>query len=216
MKIIIIGASEAGKALANALSGAGNKVTLIEQDEEKSKKVANELECLTLKGDATDISILKEAGIEEADAIVACTLDDKTNLMACEIAKSTKVKKIVSVVNVPRNEELFTKLGISLVVSSVGTTVTKIKLLLSESMSERIIASLGGGKVEIIEIVVEKGSAFTNKKPQQIQKGIVAAIYRSGDILIPDKKTLVMEGDVLLVAAKTGDVKSIGKKAKGK
>ncbi|MBU1446169.1 NAD-binding protein [Patescibacteria group bacterium] len=203
MKIIIVGGNATGLTLANLL-GEEHDITIIEQDEEVAKKTANEISALVIHGDGTDMSILNEAGLKETDAIITTT-DDKTNLMICEIAKSEKIEKIISLVSDPQNEELFTKLGITRLVSVVGTNVTAIKRQLSRVGDERIIAQLGEGKVQIVELNVSAKSKIVGKTPE-LNGARIAAIYRSGEMIIPSEDTLVEESDVVLVVVKTEDL----------
>jgi len=214
MKIIIVGGGETGLALANVL-GKNHKVTIIETDEEFAKSVANKTAALVVKGDGTDISVLNEAGLPDTDAVIVTTDDDKTNMMVCQIAKNENVKKIISLVNSPKDEELFTKLGIHSLISSVGSKVVAIKRALYEVGDERIIAQLGGGDVQILEQTLTNGSRLIGKKPA-IKNSVVATIYRSGELLIPDDKTKLMEGDVLLVAVKTKHLADVSDLIAGK
>ena len=92
MKIIIVGGSATGLTLANLL-GDEHDITIIERDEEIAKKIVNEISALVIQGDGTEMAVLNEAGLSETDAIIT-TIDDKTNLMICEIAKSEKIKKL--------------------------------------------------------------------------------------------------------------------------
>lgn len=206
MKILLIGGTPTALTLSNLL-GEENEVTIIERDPEKAKQIAEETPSLIVAGDGSDISVLTDAGIEQTDAIVATT-DDKTNLMICEIAKSMNVERIIALVNEPKNEELFQKLGVSQLVSVVGTNVTAIKRLLSQVGQERIIAQLGEGEVQVVEQTVSKDSSLVGK-PAKIENASIAAIYRSGELMIPNGDNNFEEGDVVLLVAKTEHIKKI-------
>lgn len=208
MKIIIVGASQTGVTLAN-LMGEDHDITILEVDSEKAKKLSEETAALVILGDACDLSALQEAGLSEADAVVA-TSDDKTNLMVCEIAKNEKIKKVVSLVNDPKKEELFTQLGITQIVSVVGTNVTEIKRLLYQVGDERIIAQLGKGEVQIIEQTVSKNSELIGQKTF-VNGANIAALYRSGEIIIPHADTVIEENDVVIVVVRTEDVEKVNK-----
>ena len=88
MKIIVVGGGEIGTTLTTILSAEKHDVSVIENDPERAKEIASDTTALVLKGDGVDLDILKQAGIEKCDAIVATTGDDKVNLMVCQIAKS--------------------------------------------------------------------------------------------------------------------------------
>ncbi len=208
MKIILVGGGEVGLTTANVLSTKEHDLVLIESDEKRAKQVANSIDALVIHGDGTDLATLKDAGANDADAIAAVTDDDKTNLMVCEIAKSLDVKKIIARVNKSENEELFTKLGITGVVPTVGLAVTKINNLLTELRSERIIYKFGKGDVQVLAITIPKESKLVGK-PAEIKNSIVGVIYRDGEMMLPKESTKIKEEDVIVLTAKTKNLKSI-------
>ena len=162
MKVIIVGGSETGVTLANLLGD--DDVILIEKEAAVAKSLANKLDALVINGDGTDISILKEAGVGKADAVIAATSDDSINVMICQIAKTENVPKIIPLVRNPKNEELFTKLGIASIVSVAGTNASSLKRMLRSFGDARIIAQLGEGDVQIIEQVISKKSKLIGKR----------------------------------------------------
>jgi trk system potassium uptake protein len=206
MKIIIVGGSVNGLTLAN-LIGENHEITIVESDEELAQKISSETHALVVHGDGGDISLLQEAGLAEADAIVT-TADDKTNLMVCQIAKSEGKKKIIALVREPKNEELFIKLGVNDLVSSVGTNVTAIKRLLHRVGEERVLVQLGDGKAQIIELALGENSKLIGQQVS-LPHAHVAFLYRSGEIMVPDESTLFEVADVLVVALKTEDLGEI-------
>ena len=214
MKIVVVGAGDSGRTLANMLSSEKNEVSLIEREERVAEDVAKEIDALVIKGDATEYSILKDAGIEKADAVIAITNDDKTNLMVCEIAKSTKVAKIISRVNNPKNEELFTKLGITSIVPLVNIEITKIKNMI-EPGRERVIAELGEGDIQVIEGTLGEKSKLVGKDEASIKGAVIGAIYREGEILIPEKGEKLKQGDVIVLVAKSKNLGKIRKMMSG-
>jgi trk system potassium uptake protein TrkA len=206
MKIIIVGGGRTGLILANLL-GEEHDITIVEKDEAVAKDIAGKTQALVIQGDGSDITLLQEAGLKEADALVATT-DDKSNLMISQIAKSEEVSKIIAVVRDPKNEELFTKLGVHLLVSSVGTNVTAIRRLLYQVGDVRIIAQLGGGEVQIVELNVAEKSPLIGKAPN-LRKASIGAIYRGGEVIIPKESTTIKKGDLLVVFVKTKDLPDI-------
>ena len=203
---MIIGGGTTGFTLANLL-GEGHEITIIEKEEAVAKDIANKTHALVVNGDGSDISALKDANFSIMDAIVT-TADDKTNLMVCEIAKSEKISKIISLVHEPKNEELFTKLGIVQIVSAVGTNVTAIKRMLYQIGEARIIAQIGQGEIQILELIIAEESRLVGKKAQ-IHGASISVIYRSGELLIPKESTILEKGDLLIFVAKTKDLPAI-------
>ncbi len=215
MKIIIVGGGKIGEHLTKVLSKKKHSITLIENEKELSKELASNLDALVINQDGTTMSILKEAGIDKCNAVISVTGDDKTNLMVSEIAKSIGVPKIIARVNNPGDEELFVKLGISLVVPVTQNTINTIENDLLES-NVRILSKIGDGKATILEIVVEDGSAIANHKGNILNGGIISAIYKNGTVTIPDIKTKIEAGDVLIIVAQDAHINSILATAKAK
>ena len=213
MKIIIVGGGSNGLTLANLL-GDEHEIVLIEQNEDLAKDISGKTQAMVIQGDGSDISILKKIDLSTVDAIVT-TVDDKTNLMICQIAKNEKIKKIIALVKEPKNEELFTQMGIKSIVSGVGTNVTAMSRLLSQVGNVRIIAQLGEGQMQIVELVIAEGSQLVGK-PAKLKNASLSAIYRGGELIIPNDDTVLAEGDLLLVVAKTKDLPDVTNIIEGK
>lgn len=203
---MIIGGGTTGLTLANLL-GKDHEITIIEKEEEVAKDIADKTHALIINGDGSDISVLKDANFTEMDVIIA-TADDKTNLMICEIAKSEKIAKVIPLVHEPKNEELFTKLGIVRLVSVVGTNITGIKRMLYQVGEARIIAQIGQGEIQILELTIAEESRLVGKKAR-IHGASISAIYRGGELIIPKKSTILEKGDLLVFVAKTKDLPAI-------
>jgi trk system potassium uptake protein len=213
VKIIIVGGGETGLTIAKLFEKEAS-VTIVERDEILAKELTNKTNALILHGDGTDISILKEAEVSKADALVITTGDDTINLMISQIGISEKVKKVVPLVRKPKNEELFSKLGVNTYVSVAGSNASEIKRILRTFGDTRVIAQLGGGDVQIIQQAIAKKSKLIRQKAE-IKNAIVATIYRSGKIIIPTSDTKLKESDVLLVVVKTEDLAKVLEAIKG-
>ncbi len=200
MKIIIVGAGDVGQTLANVLASKDHEISVIEMNEEIAKNLASTSEALILKGDATNIDIMKDADIEHADAVLAVTGDDKTNLMVCQIAKSSEVRRVIARVNDPKNDELFSKLGIYSAVSSVSSIVANIKKALYKYGDEKVVAVLGSGLIQIVEVSIEKTSRLVGTDACNLGIGAVCAVFRDGDAIVPTKSVMIKAGDVLVVS----------------
>ena len=122
MKAIIIGGSETGLALANKLSEIAS-VTIFEADKDLAQAIAQRVDSLIINTDPTDVNALEEAGIEGTSIFIAATNDDKTNLVCCQIAQNKKVETIISLLNSPKNQELFKNSNLTYVISVVDTNV---------------------------------------------------------------------------------------------
>ncbi|NQV90942.1 NAD-binding protein [Candidatus Woesearchaeota archaeon] len=207
MKMIIVGGGETALTLTKLFEKEAD-ITIIEKDEIIAKELTQKTNALIIHGDGTDISILKEAEIEKADALIVTTSDDTTNLMISQIGKSEKVRKVIPLVRKPKNAELFSKLGVNTFVSVAGSNASEIKNILRTYGDAKVIAQFGEGDVQIIQQVIAKKSKLIRQKVE-IKNAVIATIYRSGKIIIPTPETILKEGDVLLVAVKTKDLHGV-------
>lgn len=114
MKVLIMGCSRVGAYLAGLLEDNGHEVTVLDVDPLSFGKLAHTFKGNALLGDGTDEDALRRAGIEEADAFVALTEGDNTNIMAAQIAKHVfKIPKVICRIYDPIREELYRTLGLN-------------------------------------------------------------------------------------------------------
>ncbi|MBI4985319.1 MAG: NAD-binding protein [Rhodocyclales bacterium] len=88
MRIVILGAGQVGASVAEALASEANDITIVDQQPAHLADLADRLDVRTVVGNAAHPSVLRQAGIEDADMLVAVTQSDQTNLVACKIARS--------------------------------------------------------------------------------------------------------------------------------
>lgn len=112
MYLIIIGAGEIGTHLTELALEAKHDVVVIEIDPERAERTARNHDARVLNADIADESVLDEAEAKRADALVATTSDDSTNLMAVVLARDYGIKQVVSVVNHNSHRRLFERLGV--------------------------------------------------------------------------------------------------------
>ena len=120
MYFLIVGCSEAGYHLSKALLASEHEVAVVEKNPARHRILADELGSVAFAGDGTDEQTLKRAGITRADAVVAVTGRDATNLVICQIAKHVfQVPRTMVLVKDPKNEPLFHILGVDVVVNEI-------------------------------------------------------------------------------------------------
>ena len=128
MKSIIIGGGKIGSNLLKTLKERGYDVTLIEKNEEICRKIANDIEADIICGDGTDLDVLHDAGIKNADLLAAVTGKDEENLVICQIAKMEfQIKKSIARVNNPKNIAMFNALGVDQTVCSTEVIANLIE-----------------------------------------------------------------------------------------
>lgn len=113
MNIVILGCGRVGSILATELSVSGHKVTVVDQNRDAFRRLASQYTGQTLMGNGTDEDVLRRANIETADAFIALTQGDNTNIMASQLARTRfHVRKVLCRVYDPIRAQVFRELGI--------------------------------------------------------------------------------------------------------
>ena len=138
MKIIIAGAGEVGFHLAKLLSFESQDITLLDSNKESLLYADNHLDIKVIKGDATSVSLLKEANVTSSDLVIAVTSSEATNITVCVLAKQLGAKRTIARISntefIEHKEELrFAALGIDELISPEALAASEIELLLNES-----------------------------------------------------------------------------------
>lgn len=132
MYIIVAGCGKIGANLVKTLSNDGHDVVVIDPTEENFAQLENGTNCLTVTGMPIDEDVLKSAGIERADALLAVTSDDNVNVMTAQIASQLyHVPHVVTRVYDPDKDEVLRQMGLTTVCPTM-LTVAKISSLLGE------------------------------------------------------------------------------------
>lgn len=205
MYIIVIGGGRIGESIAKALIAEKDDVVIVELDDKRADELANKLDALIVKGDGSNADILKDAGIEKADALAAMTKDDKVNLMACQIAKQMDVPKITSRVNDPDNEALFIQAGIDAAISASSAIVTNFKNVL-RGRGTKTLLTLAEGKLEFMEIHIPENSKLVGKTVGKCglpDGSKIVSIERGEEVLLPKEDTAIVKKDILGIIAKS-------------
>ena len=210
MRTIIVGGGDIGTALAEVLIKEKHDVILVESDEKRAEVLGEKMDALVLHGDASDRKILKDANIQKCGALLTLTSDDKTNLLVCEVAKSFNVPIIISRVNDPSKDQIFSNMGITATINTLTTAVNAFKRLLEKPEKKTILVA--GNKAQIMERVVNKDSKILNKKIGDInRKVIISALLRDGELVKAEPKTKMQEGDTIIICAPVEETKRVDK-----
>ncbi len=213
-RIVIVGGGNVGLAVAKALESRVERmrVKVIEKSRASAERAADALErTIVLNGDGLSIELLREAGIERADAVLAVTDDDKTNLLAAVRAKSAGCPYTICLVNDPTLVPLMTPLKIDAYINPRATTVSSILRHIRHGRV-RTVYSIGDAEAEVIEAQVLSTSPIAGKTVRDIDfpEGVlVGAVMKDGKVIRPLAETRVDEGDVIVVFAMAADVPEV-------
>lgn len=219
MKIIIVGCGKVGYSLAEQLNEEGHEITVIDNSEYKVNMVGNALDVMSIHGNATNHHVQMEAGVEEADLLIAVTNKDEVNLLCCLIArKAGRCQTIARVRNPEYYSEIsFIKeeLGLSLAINPELAAAEDIARLI-QIPSVMDVDSFAKGKVDLVRFRVPEESPWAEKRLIDINKKfrgnmLVCIIERAGthEILIPDGNAEIHEGDYISVMVPLNSLKML-------
>ncbi|OYU19903.1 MAG: Trk system potassium transport protein TrkA [Rhodobacteraceae bacterium PARR1] len=213
-RIVIIGGGNVGLAVARALESRTDRVRarIIEKNRARAEKAADSLErTIVLNGDGMDIDMLMEASIDRADAVLAVTDDDKTNLLVAVRAKQAGCRMSIALVNDPTLAPLMGALNIDAYINPRATTVSSILRHIRHG-KVRAIYSIGDSEAEVIEAQVLSTSPLAGRLIRDVQfpEGVlVGGIMKADRVLKPTGDTRIEAGDVLAIFALTKDVPEV-------
>ena len=213
-RVVMVGGGNVGLAVASELESRANRVRakVIEKDRKRAEIAAEALErTIVLHGDGLDVALLTEAGVSRADAMLAVTDDDKTNMLAAVRAKSEGCPYAIALINDPTLVPLMGPLGIDAYINPRATTVSSILRHIRHGRV-RAVYSIGDAEAEVIEAEVLSTSPMAGKRIADIDfpEGVlVGAVRKGGTVTRPLGSTRIDEGDVIALFALTKDVSEV-------
>ena len=201
-------------SVAKALEGRADRLRarVIEKNRACAEHAADTLErTIVLHGNGMDRDLLAEAGIERADAILAVTDDDNTNLLASVRAKQAGCPMAIALINDPTLLPLMDPLDIDAYINPRATTVSSILRHIRHGRV-RTVYSIGDAEAEVIEAQILSPSSLAGRQIRDISfpEGVlVGAIMKGDDVIKPTGDTRIDEGDVIVVFALTEDVPEV-------
>ena len=217
--VMIIGAGRTGRFLAKMLDDADVAVKIIDTNRERSRLAAEALENgLAICGDGTDIDLLMEEGVADADAVVCLTEDDKLNLMLALLAKHLGAKK--TVVRVARGEyvDLMEKVGVDIVLPTRLLSASEV-LAFARRGGVVSVSLLEGAKAEAVEVIVQEGAPVAGiplMKAHLPRECLVCAYVRDDEAVIPNGASVLLPGDRTILFIQTRFAQKVMKYFKGK
>ncbi len=211
MKILIIGAGQLGYHTAEKLAREHCDVTIIEKDENRSRYLLEHLDVQVLTGSGSSPDILKAAGVEEADFLVAVTDSDEVNMVACLIAAAqTKTpRKIARIRNTQllKHSRVFGQdfLNVDYSINPEDEVVAEIERLL-EIPGSTDIATFCRTRISVVGFRIPEGSPVVGPSLGELWKNgttknklLLAAIERNQQTIIPDGSLCLKAGDIAFV-----------------
>jgi len=220
MKIVILGAGQVGGSVAESLVSEQNDITVVDLEPQRLRALQERLDLRTVLGSGAHPSVLAEAGIEDADLLVAVTQSDETNLVACRIA--------ARMFNVPRriarvratdylaNERVLGEEGFDVDLSICPEQVlTEYIAKLVEFPEALQVLDFAGGKVSLVAVRAYSGGPLVGHPLNDLRRHMpridtrIVAIFRGDRSIVPDGDTVIEAGDEVFCLAATEDIRGV-------
>ena len=207
MRVVVGGAGNIGRHLANDLHDRGHDVTVIEQDRRVLERAQQEAPpgVTFVFGDACEPWVLDKAELGSADVVVAATGDDEDNLVISLLSKQEYgVPHVVARVNHPNNEWLFNESwGVDLPMSPphVLTAIVEESVTVGDLIR---LFKLERGRVTLLEMTIDAEAPIAGRPMYELRlppDSAIVAILREGHVVIPQPETQLVAGDELLAIA---------------
>ena len=216
LRIIIVGCGKVGRTLVEQLSREGHDITLVDRDGQKAQALANLYDIMGVQGNGASYSVLKEAGIETADLLIAVTQSDELNLLCCTVGKQVANCAAIARVRTPDYSRevgyLREKLGLAMIINPEMEAAAEVARILYLPTALEI-DSFAHGQADLIKFKVPEGNVLDGMNlitlGQRIAPDIlICAAERDGKVIIPRGQYTIRAGDILSFAAS----RAVGKK----
>lgn len=221
MKIIILGAGQVGGSMAHMLASESNDITVVDTNSLLLRELKDKLDINTVTGHASHPNILRQAGAEDADLVIAVTNNDDTNMIACQVAYTlfhvpTKMARIRSQQYLAHREELFAQdvMPVDVLISPEQLVRDYIENLIQYQGALQVL-DFADSRVQLVVAKASLGTPMVGHQLRSLQEHIpdiqtkVVAIYRRGEAIFPTGNTLVEVGDEVFFLSDKKDIRSI-------
>jgi len=204
VKIIIVGAGGTARELLQRLGKLWDSVVLVDTDEHHLEAAVGLREFTPIVGDGSSGLVLRRAGLDDADALVAATFDDDVNLEAARIAREAGLLRVLAVAADPTRLADYRAIQVP---AFAPHTLTARRL--EAAIDPRRVASttFADGRAEAIEFVISPDAAVRGKRLRDLHAAswVVAAVLRGGDLIVPHGETQLEAGDRVTVVGAASD-----------
>ncbi|MBQ8140962.1 MAG: Trk system potassium transporter TrkA [Clostridia bacterium] len=221
MNIVIVGGGTVGAAICSQLAVEGHDITLVDTDLAALTELSNLYDVFGVNGNGAELSVLKKAGVDKAELLIAVTSSDEINILCCAAAKKLGVEHTIARVRNPEYSELMqfmrSELNLSLTINPELAVAKEIYRMLRFPSATKI-DTFGKGRVEAAEFEVSADSALCGRTLNELRnklniRFLVCAVLRDGKPYIPTGFFSIEAGDLLCVTAPEEDITKFFKAA---
>ena len=220
MKIIILGAGQVGGTLAEHLASEANDITVVDTDGDRLRELGDRLDIRTIQGRGSFPTVLRQAGADDADMLVAVTNSDETNMVACQVAYTlfhtpTKIARV-------REPAYLTRAGlfdneaipVDVLISPEQVVTNYIKRLIEYPGALQVI-DFADGKAQLVASKAYYGGPLVGQQLKELRAHMpgvdtrVAAIYRRNRAIVPRGDTVIEADDEVFFIAARGNIRAV-------
>ncbi|WP_339843266.1 Trk system potassium transporter TrkA [uncultured Halopseudomonas sp.] len=220
MKIIILGAGQVGSSLAAELASEANDITVIDTDGPRLRELGDRLDIRTVVGRGSFPTVLRQAGADDADMLIAVTSSDETNMIACQVAYTlfrtpTKIARIRESAYLTRGGLFHNEsIPIDVLISPEQAVTTYVKRLIEHPGALQVL-DFADGKVQLVAVRAYYGGPLVGQELRFLRQHMpgvdtrVAAIFRKDRPIIPRGDTIIEADDEVFFLAATHDIRAV-------
>ncbi|QEM83216.1 Trk system potassium transporter TrkA [Halomonas binhaiensis] len=220
MKIIILGAGQVGGTLAEHLAREDNDITVVDTEGVRLRELHNRLDIRTVAGPASYPTVLRQAGCEDADMLIAVTSSDEVNMVACQVAHTlfrtpTKIARVRATAYLAR-QGLFAHeaIPVDVLISPEQVVTDHIRRLIEHPGALQVL-EFAGGLVQLVAVRAYYGGPLVGQELGFLRRHMpnvdtrVAAIYRRNRAIIPRGDTVIEADDEVFFIAARKDIRAV-------
>lgn len=216
LKIIIVGCGKVGQTLVEQLSHEGHDVTIIDNNPQKVSSASSFNDVMGICGNGGSYTVQLEAGIKDADLLIAVTGSDELNLLCCTLAKQVGDCAAIARVRTPDYSHevnyLREKLGLAMIINpEMEAALDMARILYLPSALD--VTTFAHGQADLVKFHIPKGSMLHNKTVAQssvelVSNVLICGVERNGEVHIPSGEFVLKEGDLISVVSTRKKVSS--------
>ena len=221
MKIIILGAGQVGGTLAENLVDENNDITVVDTSADRLRQLQDQFDLRVVNGHGSHPRVLRDAGAEDADMLIAVTNSDETNMIACQIAYSlfntpNKIARIRATEYIREADKLFSpdQIPIDYLISPEQLVIDYVYKLIQYPGALQVV-NFAEGKVSIVAVKAYYGGSLVGNALSSLREHMphidtrVVAIFRQDRPIRPQGSTIIEAGDEVFFVAATQHIRAV-------
>lgn len=219
MKIIILGAGGVGGNLAQNLTEEASDITVVDTDGDRLRDLQDRFDIRTVRGMASHPDVMRQAGAEDADMLIAVTASDEINMIACQVAHTvfhtpTKIARIRSMAYLAEGIFRDEAMPVDHIVNPEEIVTHDIKRLIDNPGALQVM-DFADGKAQLVCVLAYYGGPLVDQELRYIRKHMpmvdtrVAAIFRKNRPIIPEGNTVIEADDEVFFIAAANDIQRV-------